>query len=276
MSCSPAGEALRTQLGLTDGQGLVVDDVMEKSPAEKAGLKKFDVLLAAGDKSLKSLEDLVTAVQNAKETPIALLVLRGGNKETNTVTPTKNPQEKSGVLILDVPAEGALREWLQEAPQSFEVTPDGHFTIRRVHPGIALKHKLLKDAALPKNVTITISKTGEDPAKIAIKRDDKTWEVTEDKLDDLPEDIRKLVRSFLTQMHVARMSSPPRVRAVPSVSVELSKEARADKVAKALTEWRKAQIGTSKVRPERSVEERLESLDKKLEKLQRAIEELRK
>jgi hypothetical protein len=273
VSCSPAGEALRTQLGLAEDQGLVVDEVIGDSPAAKANLKKFDVLLAAGDKPLKSLEDLVTAVQNAKESAISLLVLRGGNKETVTVTPTKSRQEKSGVLTLEVPAERALGEWLQDVPQSFSVSPDGRFTIRRVHPGIAFKYKSSTTPALPKNVSITIQKSGEEPANITVKRDDKTWNVTENKVDGLPEDIRKIVHSFLGHIQAARIWTAPQVAATPSLEL---KESKRQDVAKALTEWKKAQIGSSKVRPERSVEERLESLDKKLEKLQRAIEELRK
>jgi membrane-associated protease RseP (regulator of RpoE activity) len=277
VSCSQAGEALRTQLGLSDGQGLVVDEVVDKSPAEKSGLRKFDVLVAAGDKPLKSLDDLVSVVQNAKESAIKLLVLRGGRKETVTVTPSKSPQDKPGFLTLEVPAEGALREWLGDQTQLLEVNPEGHFTIRRVHPGIALKHKTLNSQPLPKNVAITITKSGDEPAKITVKRDEKSWEVAEDKIDELPEDLRKLVRSFLGQMTVARISSRPTVRATPSVDFELTRPGRTETVLKALTELRKSQGEAAKGSAEkRSVEERLESLDKKLEKLQRAIEELRK
>jgi hypothetical protein len=277
VSCSQAGEALRAQLGLAEGQGLVVDEVVDDSPAKKSGLRKFDVLLSAGDAPLKSLDDLVSAVQNAKETTIGLVVLRGGNKEIVKVTPAKSPREKGGVLALDVPLEGAWRELLDSQPQWFEVNPEGNLTIRRVHPGIALAPQAIKTKPLPKNVSITIAKSGEEPTKIIVKRDDKSWEVAEDKIDELPEDLRKLVRSFLGQMSVARISSLPMVLARKGVELEFSKPGKAETVLKALTELRKSQGEAARGGSEkRSVEERLESLDKKIEKLQRAIEDLRK
>jgi hypothetical protein len=274
VSCSQAGEALRTQLALTDGHGLVVDEVIDKSPAQKANLKKFDVLIKAGDKPLKSLDDLVTVVQNSKQSPITVTLLRGGKHEALTVTPTKDPVQQPGVLAIEVPAGEALREWLGDGQQWFEVNPEGHFTIRQPHPGIAFKFKNFTTVKLPKNVSITISKTGEEPAKITVKRDDKTWEVAESKLDDLPEDLRKIVRSFLEQTQSARVSAAPQVRAIPRV--DLTKEWKTEDLAKALNEWKKSQAESAKARPgRRSVEERLESLDKKMEKLQQALEQLR-
>jgi hypothetical protein len=276
VSCSQAGEPLRTQLGLTEGEGLVVDEVVEKSPAEKATLKKFDVLIKAGDKPLKSLEDLVAVVQNSKEAPIGLTLIRGGKRETIQVTPTKDPVQKQGVLALEVPAREALSNWLSDQTQWWEVTPDGTLSIRRPHPGIAFKYMALGSAALPKNVTITISKTGEDPAKITVKRDNQTWEVAENKIEELPEDIRKIVQSFLGHAQAAHIWRSPRVRAVPEA--ELNQRSAQD-VAKALDELklRNQARAEAPISPpqRRSVEERLESLDRKLERLQKSLEQLR-
>jgi hypothetical protein len=48
-------------------------------------------------------------------------------------------------------------------------------------------------------VTIQITKKGDQPANIRVSKDDKNWEVTEGKLDDLPEDIREHVQQMLGQ-----------------------------------------------------------------------------
>jgi membrane-associated protease RseP (regulator of RpoE activity) len=257
---------LRTQLSLSD-EGLVVDEVIEKSPAEKANLKKFDVLVKAGEKPLKSPEDLVTIVQSSKEAPIALTLIRSGKRETIQVTPTKDAASQPGVFSLEIPAHEGLRKWLSDQSGSYQLNPDGSVTIRRPHPGIALRFGH-PTAPLPKNVTITISKTGDQPAKITVKRDNKSWEIAEDKIDELPEDLRPIVRSY-----VGQAPSPPsaRVRSAPRVEWRQS-----DNLAKALEELKKAQGEAAKARPNRrSVEERLESLDKKLETLQKALEQLR-
>ena len=46
--------ALRTQLGLADREGLVVEAMPPGSPAEKAGVKLYDVLVKAGGKKSKT------------------------------------------------------------------------------------------------------------------------------------------------------------------------------------------------------------------------------
>jgi hypothetical protein len=53
-------------------------------------------------------------------------------------------------------------------------------------------------AALPDNLTITITRHGQEPAKIKVQRGDESWETTADKLDALPEDIRPHVARFLS------------------------------------------------------------------------------
>ena len=66
---------LRAQLGLDDGQGLVVVHVAEDSPAAKAGIKQHDVIVSAGEGKLRQPQDLVKAVEVAdgKELPLKLI-----------------------------------------------------------------------------------------------------------------------------------------------------------------------------------------------------------
>src|SRR4051812_28528861 len=46
---APMDESLRKHFDLEDGQGILVGDVMQGSPADKAGIKKNDILLSSGD-----------------------------------------------------------------------------------------------------------------------------------------------------------------------------------------------------------------------------------
>jgi serine protease Do len=56
----------------TDGQ-LIVEDV--QGPAAAAGMRPGDIILAVGNRPVKSVDDLRKATQNAKDS-IALLVQR--------------------------------------------------------------------------------------------------------------------------------------------------------------------------------------------------------
>src|SRR6185436_7849933 len=67
-------------------------------------------------------------------------------------------------------------------------------------PGVvAPSINVFKRNDLPKNMSIRIAKEGNKPAKIYVKKDDQEWEVTDDKLGDLPEEVRPHVQQFLAR-----------------------------------------------------------------------------
>ena len=70
-------------------QGLMVKEVLPGSPAAKAGIKPHDVLLKAGKQPLAARQDLINAVQAAKETDLVLDVDRNGKVQKITVRPAK-------------------------------------------------------------------------------------------------------------------------------------------------------------------------------------------
>lgn len=81
-------DALRSQLRLFANEGIIVTEVVEDSPAQQAEIEKHDILLKAADERLTSLADLRSIVQKAEQTPVKLLVLRGGKELDIDVTPT--------------------------------------------------------------------------------------------------------------------------------------------------------------------------------------------
>jgi beta-lactamase regulating signal transducer with metallopeptidase domain len=80
----PPSETLAEQLDLPADQGMVVEEVMPKSPAEKAGIKAHDILLELNGKpvprSAEALAKLVSGIKADKEFDAA--VLRKGRRET--------------------------------------------------------------------------------------------------------------------------------------------------------------------------------------------------
>jgi hypothetical protein len=71
-------DVLRAQLGLKPGEGIVVREVMENSPAAKAGIKPLDVMTALGGKPIESLEGAIKALHAAGSEPVDVDLIRQG------------------------------------------------------------------------------------------------------------------------------------------------------------------------------------------------------
>jgi membrane-associated protease RseP (regulator of RpoE activity) len=82
---SPLPPALTAQLGLPDGFGLLVDEVMPDSPAATAGLQKYDVLKSLNDQQLVNPEQLSALVRGAgKDKEVTITLLRKGQEQKVT------------------------------------------------------------------------------------------------------------------------------------------------------------------------------------------------
>src|SRR5882724_1450550 len=83
-------DVIASQLGLKSGEGLVVIYVEPNSPAAKAGLQKYDVLVEMGDQLLVHPGQLRKLVrrQNIGDT-VKLNFYRGGKKQSATATLSK-------------------------------------------------------------------------------------------------------------------------------------------------------------------------------------------
>ena len=73
-------------------------------PAERAGLKAGDCIVAADGISIKSISDLNAALERCNGKPVKLTIKRGGETAEAEVTPVKDHKTgkyKIGVLIRD-------------------------------------------------------------------------------------------------------------------------------------------------------------------------------
>jgi hypothetical protein len=92
----PADEILRTQLELVEGQGIVVNQIVANSPAERAGLQRFDVLFSVGNKSLGEIGDLSAVIKSSRDKPLTLRAVRRAKQIVVEVTPERRPPSQSG------------------------------------------------------------------------------------------------------------------------------------------------------------------------------------
>lgn len=205
LACAPVDEALRVQLDLPPGQGLVVTDVVADTPAAAAGVEKYDVLVKVNGKPIRAIDDLLAAVEEAEDRqPVALEVIRGGKSRQVKATPAKRskpvrwPTTEPGEDATAGQWPEGLRRWMQQRQPN---------RLQFMWPGRILPPGVKPSAPLPGNVSLTITKQGDEPAKIVVKRGEETWEVTENELEKLPPDIRRHVEGVLG--HVVSPVSPP-------------------------------------------------------------------
>lgn len=266
LECRPAEGALRSQLKLPKGQGLVVEELLPEGPAAKAGLKQHDVLVKAGDQPLGQVNDLVKAIEKAKETKLTLQIVREGKPTKLDVIPAKR---EAGVRVpppfgpVPVPGNPDLEKalkWLEKMQPGAEGRPNMQF--RFLQPGMILPPGAPLQAPLPEGMSVSIGRSGKEPAKIVVEKGGKRWEATEKDLDKLPQEVRPHVERMLGRLpfgadfdvEVARdhaIPAPP-ARAMPPGAV-LPGPAQPDKL----------------------LHERLEKMSRQIDELRKAVEDLK-
>lgn len=261
----PLGDEQRKEMKVPAGQGVVVQQVVPDSPAAKAEFKEKDVLLKAGDKPLGAVEDLVAAVNEAKDKPLAVVVLREGKEHTLKVTPAKRPALAGGELENLRKLAGQFEEMIEgegnEGPRVFRFHTFGPGAI--LPPGAVLPADVLIQRPLPDDMSITISKTGKKPAQIAVKQGEEKWEGTEEQLDKLPAKFRPHVDRMLGRLPMAlgggmggfnvRVMPPQPGEAMPRITAERAVPAPL----------------------EQHIEKRLDQMNERIDKLFKMLEDRR-
>ncbi len=253
----PVPDALRAQLNLPEDQGLLVEQVAPQSPAAAAGLQQYDILLKADGKAIVHVGDLISAVDAAKGKVLTLEIVRKGKPMKVEVTPAKRPEGEIAGLLPPTPAEQwgeTMRKWAEQ----FRPGDPHHrdYSLFFLRPGVVLaRPRGLPD--LPNDVTISITKQGNQPAKIVVTRGKEKWELTEGKLDALPPELRPHVEGMLrSRLHGALTpsledrlpSGPGSVHPVPS---------------------------TPRAEPRKALEKQLDDMNRRLEEMRKAVDELK-
>jgi hypothetical protein len=203
--CHPVTDALRSHLDLPQDQGLLVMDVVPEGPAAKAGIQRHDILLTADEQPLSDVKALSRCVDRRGDAQMAIQMLRGGKPHEVRVTPTARPPlQQRGILVPD-PDRHALRDWIERLdPNIQRLDPDAEqgpirqrrLRLRFLHPGLVLEGHAA-DSEWPADLSVAITREGNEPLKIKVRRGDQTWEINRDQLAELPNKIRPLVAELL-------------------------------------------------------------------------------
>ncbi len=94
----PLTEQLYDYFRVEDGKGVLISEVVKDSPADKAGLKAGDVIIAVGDEEIEEQDDVVEEIREREEgDEVDIVVVRKGRKKTLTAElsarATDMPQE---------------------------------------------------------------------------------------------------------------------------------------------------------------------------------------
>jgi membrane-associated protease RseP (regulator of RpoE activity) len=204
---------------------VVVEQVVADSPAAKAGLKRSDVILQFAGKEINTLYDLVGQVAEVKGTTQPIQIIRNGVKIDLNITPVPRPVESMiiqgnpmlhGRAIIPPPLLSSPGMklgpdiWIgPRDPQKMMRDMEEYF--RQMQGGGDSDQLLILPNQDEKQTTLSssgkhlsVSFTDKDgKTKIRVKQvlksndstEEKEWEV--EKIDDLPEEIRNEVKTFL-------------------------------------------------------------------------------
>lgn len=200
LKLSPLPKVLDQQLGLK-GQGVLVGRVDAEGPAAKAGIQEDDIVLAVGDQPVKGPADLMKAVDASDGKEFSLKVLRAGKPVTVSVTPEKRAYGLIYDHVLpkhvDIDELRDLEHKIREKLEAAGVDMRMQF----IQPGRFLPEGadflFERRVELPDDLAVDIKKKGKEPAQIEVKKGDQSWTVAEDKLEELPDEVRMHVEGLL-------------------------------------------------------------------------------
>ncbi len=254
VQCRPVDKALRAQLELPPRQGLVVEEVVSDSPADKAGVRPCDVLVAADGEALKSIEDLVQGIEAAKDKELSLELIRGGERKRLEAKPARRPerlqpkQSSSQLSELEM-----LRKWLRDRQAG------NSLRFRFFRPGMILPPDAPAHPPLPDDVTITVVKQGGELAQVIVTRDGETWKAAENQLDKLPEDLRPYAEQMIGTVRPGSSNPVQFFDFIPGEDNRLPSDA----------------TGLAAPHPDAAFENRLEAMNRQLDQLRHSLEQLR-
>ncbi|MBS0208111.1 MAG: PDZ domain-containing protein [Planctomycetes bacterium] len=174
---------------------LVITTVAVDGPAFRAGVRPLDVLISADGNPLETVEDLRAAVKAAAGRELKLLYTHDGGQREVSVRPERRPEQFESAPLPNADVERFIARWLTPP-----ILPEAHpgFTFRHVHPGMIMPGRPGALEKLPEGMSISVTRSADQPAKITVRQGEQTFETTADKLDALPRDVRQRVVQFLS------------------------------------------------------------------------------
>src|SRR6185436_11016626 len=95
---------LQRSLGLSIRQGALVQDVTEGSPADRAGVRPYDVILSFDDQPIVNDDQLIGQISGRSPGTMARVrVLRDGREQTMTVKLAERPGRAASPSVTPAP-----------------------------------------------------------------------------------------------------------------------------------------------------------------------------
>jgi hypothetical protein len=259
-------------LKLGENEGLVVEALVPEGPAAAAGIETGDVLLKAGETTLGDVPDLAKVIAEAGDKPLSLTLIRAGEKKTIEVKPA--PRE-ADLPIPGEPAQpGELRHWIERAGAAMP-----HLAQRLGRDILFLRAGPPMPVEFPAELSLSINKSGSEPGKLIVKKGDQTWEVAENELNKLPDEVRGYI-----EMYLGKPPTPPlpkeleeRLGAAMPFTVPLPPPGPPGDVTRPYREEirRRVEDGARHVerRLQREIAPHADELQERLEKLEKTLQE---
>jgi membrane-associated protease RseP (regulator of RpoE activity) len=112
-------------LKLTTHSGVVIDEVMDESAAQKAGVKAGDVVVQFDGENVRSAQQFTRLVRETAEgRAVKMAVIRGGKRMDLDVTPTTAGDEV-GVFVNEGQIRGDLHFFERRLPEPGQPMPPG-------------------------------------------------------------------------------------------------------------------------------------------------------
>ena len=241
VATSPVPPVLAAQLGLPEGFGLVVDEVLPDSPAVLAGVQQFDVLRLFNDQQLTEPSQLAALVRAAgKDASVALTLLRKGQEQKLSLKLTERsmpettlfrPGSSGGMMggggpVAFGPAGGGsfgegggggAFSGFASPPKFLTFQPGGAAQVQVLEPNGTVTYNTANAKWLMKDDTGEVEVSSSNGQRQLIAKNAKGEIVfngpidTPEQLKALPEDVRKKIEV----MEVRTKLDPPQLPVLP-------------------------------------------------------------
>ncbi len=99
ISIQNINEATREALGLKERKGVLVADVYKGQPADKAGIRRGDVIVSVGGKDVDNPNQLRNTVADlSPDKAVPVVIIRNGKEQTLSITPRERNEKEIAAL----------------------------------------------------------------------------------------------------------------------------------------------------------------------------------
>jgi hypothetical protein len=125
---APAPAALKAHLSRGE---LMVANVVTDSPADRAGLERYDVIVSVDGRTIEDGAALVDAIVAAEPgRPCALVLIRGGREQTLQITPVDRPESPAMSFRYDEPERVVDDSAVRYFGHNLRVGPNGNLLVQ--------------------------------------------------------------------------------------------------------------------------------------------------